>query len=341
MQPPDTLSRRDFLRLGAAAIAGSCLPRLPAPQLQTGDLTRGRVLATSLIVRDAPTFQGNRLTTLRRDTLVDILETVHGGAEGDSNRVWYRLGEGQYATSSWIQTVRTDLNPVQTSVPEDGCVGEITVPYAESAWSLAPAVVWGYRLYFASAHWITGLRYSDADGSPWYRALDPSNGAAYYIQPEFVRLLTPDELAPLSPRVPPEQKRIQVHLRSQVLRAYEYGELVFSARVSTGQANYETPTGLFRTFHKRPTYHMYGGADASLVFDLPGVPWDTYITDSGVAMHGTYWHNDFGTPHSHGCINMRPQDARWIYCWTTPEVPPGEYLELAPGTGTQVLVADH
>jgi hypothetical protein len=339
MHPSDSLSRRDFLRLGAAVFAGAWMPRSSAPLWQTAEPLQGRVLASNLIVRDAPAFQGNRLSTLRRDTLVDILETVHGGVQGDTNRVWYRLGEGRFVTSSWVQTVRTELNPLQDAVPEQGCVGEITIPYAESAWSIDPAMVWGYRLYFASTHWITGLRLSPVDGSPWYRALDPSNRAAYYIRPEFVRLYPADELAPLSPRVPPEQKRIEVHLRSQVLRAFEYGELVYTARVSTGQANYETPTGLFRTFHKRPTYHMYGGADASLVFDLPGVPWDTYITESGVAMHGTYWHNDFGTPHSHGCINMRPEDARWIYRWTTPEVPPGEYLELAPG-GTQVLVAD-
>ncbi len=103
--------------------------------------------------------------------------------------------------------------------------------------------------------------------------------------------------------------------------------------------NFESPTGWFHTFHKRPTFHMTGGADEFSVFDLPGVPWDSYLTDTGVAIHGTYWHNDFGHPHSHGCINMSIQDAKWIYRWTLPAVPPGERLILQPGVGTRVLVA--
>jgi len=113
---------------------------------------------------------------------------------------------------------------------------------------------------------------------------------------------------------------------------------VYAARVATGRQDFETPEGWFDTFHKRPTYHMFGGADEASVFDLPGVPWDTYITDTGVALHGTYWHTDFGRTHSHGCINMRPEDARWIFRWTLPTVPAGERLMLTPGAGTRVRI---
>jgi lipoprotein-anchoring transpeptidase ErfK/SrfK len=66
---------------------------------------------------------------------------------------------------------------------------------------------------------------------------------------------------------------------------------------------------------------MYGGADEFSIFDLPGVPWCTYITENGVALHGTYWHNDFGTPKSHGCVNTLPEDAKWIFRWGQPTVP--------------------
>ncbi|MBI3176443.1 MAG: L,D-transpeptidase [Chloroflexi bacterium] len=54
-------------------------------------------------------------------------------------------------------------------------------------------------------------------------------------------------------------------------------------------------------------------------YDLPGVPWVSYFAGNGAALHGTYWHNDFGTPKSAGCINLRPQDARWLFRWTLPE----------------------
>jgi hypothetical protein len=85
---------------------------------------------------------------------------------------------------------------------------------------------------------------------------------------------------------------------------------------------------------------MTGGADLASLFDLPGVPWDAYFTEAGAALHGTYWHNDFGHPHSHGCINLTPEDARWIYRWTLPSVPPDQRLVYEPGTGTSLWVRE-
>ena len=99
-------------------------------------------------------------------------------------------------------------------------------------------------------------------------------------------------------------------------------KLVFATRISTGgkrrSGTYTTPSGDFITFHKRPTRHMAAGDIASNGFDLPGVPWVLYITKSGISFHGTYWHNDFGRPRSHGCINLTPQAAKWLYRWTIP-----------------------
>jgi lipoprotein-anchoring transpeptidase ErfK/SrfK len=153
-----------------------------------------------------------------------------------------------------------------------------------------------------------------------------------------VHILPEDELAPLSPEVPAYEKRIEVLLDQQMLVAYEGDRVVRLARVATGQHGFETPTGWFHTFHKRPTAHMTGGADEFSMFDLPAIPWASYLTESGVAIHGTYWHNDFGHTHSHGCINMTPEDARWIYRWTLPSVPAGVRFLYQPGTGTDVHI---
>jgi lipoprotein-anchoring transpeptidase ErfK/SrfK len=82
---------------------------------------------------------------------------------------------------------------------------------------------------------------------------------------------------------------------------------------------------------------MAAGDLAASGFDLPGVPWVLYITKSGISFHGTYWHNDFGRPRSHGCINLTPQAAKWLYRWTLPTVAPGK--ELAYGyVGTRVEI---
>jgi lipoprotein-anchoring transpeptidase ErfK/SrfK len=59
-------------------------------------------------------------------------------------------------------------------------------------------------------------------------------------------------------------------------------------------------------------------------FDLPGVPWVMYINEAGVSLHGVYWHNDFGIPHSHGCVNLSITSAKWLFRWTTPVVQPGD-----------------
>ena len=75
-----------------------------------------------------------------------------------------------------------------------------------------------------------------------------------------------------------------------------------------------------------------------LDFDLPGVSFDSYFWGA-IAIHGTYWHNDYGRPRSHGCVNVPPQAAKWIYRWTTPVVPyEKENLRVEEG-GTPVIVS--
>ena len=84
---------------------------------------------------------------------------------------------------------------------------------------------------------------------------------------------------------------------------------------------------------------MAAGDLASSGFDLPGVPWVLYITEGGLSFHGTYWHNDFGRPRSHGCINISPQAAKWLYRWTTPVVKPGDvYAYEGKGTKVEIVV---
>jgi hypothetical protein len=333
-------SRRDFLKLSGATLLAALSSKLWLENALAAPVPfQGRVQAFSLVVRDAPAFSGRKLRSFKRDTLFDVLEIIRGGVEQDYNRNWYRIGTNSYVYSGWVQTVSATRNPLVTEIPETGALGEITAPYVHTSYGINSRPSPGPRLYFASCHWITDLVTDKRDGSRWYKVYDEAIRASYYVPTPWVRIYSPQELAPLSPQVPEDEKHIEVILDRQLVLAYEKEVPVYAARVSTGQRNFETPTGWFRTFHKRPTYHMFGGADEASLFDLPGTPWDTYITDNGVAFHGTYWHNDFGHPHSHGCINMRPEDARWIFRWTLPTVPPEKRLVFAPGTGTRVLVA--
>jgi LysM repeat protein len=104
-------------------------------------------------------------------------------------------------------------------------------------------------------------------------------------------------------------KWIDVDLSSQTTRAYQGNTLVRSMVVSTGVSYYPTPPGRFTIYAKYPSYTMSGPG-----YYLPGVP-HTMFFYKGYALHGTYWHSNFGTPMSHGCINLTQGDAAWLYSW--------------------------
>jgi len=109
-------------------------------------------------------------------------------------------------------------------------------------------------------------------------------------------------------------KWIDVNLSSQTLTAYEGQTPVFTAIVSTGTWQYPTVTGTYQVYAKYASTRMTGGSGASY-YDLPNVPYTMYFY-RGYAIHGTYWHNNFGTPMSHGCVNLTIPDSEWVYNWS-------------------------
>ena len=182
-----------------------------------------------------------------------------------------------------------------------------------------PAQSPGPRLYYATTHWIQALVVDKSDGSLWYKAYDQLNQASYYIPPEWMRILPAEELAPLSRKSREEEKHIEIILDRQILLAFEADRLVYMARTATGQTGLRNPHRLVPDLPQaahRPTWPAEPTSfPCSTCPAYPGIP-TSPIT--GVALHGTYWHNDFGHTHSHGCINMLPQAAKWVYRWTLP-----------------------
>ncbi len=104
---------------------------------------------------------------------------------------------------------------------------------------------------------------------------------------------------------------IDVDLSEQTVRAYEGNAVVRAMVVSTGTSRYPTPPGRFRIYAKYPSVTMSGPG-----YYLTGVPHTMYFY-RGYALHGTYWHNNFGTPMSHGCINLTRGDASWLYSFAS------------------------
>ncbi len=116
--------------------------------------------------------------------------------------------------------------------------------------------------------------------------------------------------APIAPPVVGGQRWIDIDLSAQSLTAYEGNTQVFNTLVSTGLA-FPTPVGTYSVLYKVRSQRMTGPG-----YDLPNVPWVMYFTNRGHAIHGAYWHNNFGQPMSHGCVNMRPSEAQWLYDFT-------------------------
>lgn len=356
----NALSRRDFLKLSVFGVAGLLSPDLTGLIGSTGFLDphkdpsgrpddfppdqQGRVTSVIQWVYDRPSFSGQRVKMYWRDLVLPITNVTISEDDQDShNRVWYEIGAEGFAHSANLQPVRTLLNQPVLDIPSTGALAEVTVPYTDALKEARRNARVGYRMYYASVHWVTGAVTDSEDGRVWYQVLDDKWKLSYYAPAEHLRLLPDEELVPLSPEIAEFNKRIEVRLAEQLLLAYEYDNPVFVTRVSTGAAlrmgTYYTPRGLFMTYYKRPTRHMAAGDITASGFDLPGVPWVMYITEGGISLHGTYWHNDFGRPRSHGCINLTPAAAKWLYRWTTPVVAKGQEFAYK-SKGTQVLIQD-
>jgi lipoprotein-anchoring transpeptidase ErfK/SrfK len=118
----------------------------------------------------------------------------------------------------------------------------------------------------------------------------------------------------------PTGKKILVVLSEQKVYAFEDGRLLQEFLVSTGLPQTPTVVGKFQIYIKLETTRMTGEN-----YDLPNVPWTMYFYQD-YGLHGTYWHNNFGHPMSHGCVNLRTVDAKWLYDWA----PIGTLVEVIP-----------
>jgi hypothetical protein len=141
--------------------------------------------------------------------------------------------------------------------------------------------------------------------------------------------------------VPKTARWIAVSLENQTLVAYEGDRPVYATLVSTGKEGHETPTGIFRIQSKHVSATMDGEAIGSdEAYSIEDVPWVMYFSGS-VALHAAFWHEKFGRVRSHGCVNLAPLDARWLFDWAGPKLPVGWHgvLSTQDQPGTFVVVA--
>lgn len=341
-----SLSRRDFLKLGTFSLTGLAFsPFLPAlDSFHDGNVVR--VASASVSVYSAPNDQSQIVAQSLRDELVHVYAEVNSGTP-TYNPIWYRVWGG-YMHRGRLQKVKTLFNEPLTAIQGTRQLAEITVPYTQ-AMRYTKTYGWqpNLRLYYGSVHWIEGVD-EGPDGQPWYRIFDELVGFPYHATAIHLRPIPWDEWSPITPDLPLEDKRIEVNLNTQVLTAFELDRIVLQTNISSGIPNgrpspkvlsTKTPSGEFRILEKYPSKHMGNGSlfAGPEDYELPGVPWTSFFTEVGNAFHGTYWHDNFGTPMSRGCVNMRIEEAKWLFRWARP-LHTAEAISDR-GLGTRVVIS--
>ncbi len=163
--------------------------------------------------------------------------------------------------------------------------------------------------------------------------LTPIGDDRYVLDRDLARVTfasPPDEVAGET------ERWLDVDLDEQTMVAYEGDSPVFATMVSTART--VTPEGVFHIYKKRAVSFMKSKPEHRDKYNLD-TPWVMTI-NGRIAMHAVYWHDDFGTARSHGCVNMSPQDAKFVWDWTHPQVPPGWLRVDAPhrADGTVVRI---
>jgi len=142
-----------------------------------------------------------------------------------------------------------------------------------------------------------------------------------------------------------EERWIEIDLSDQKLYAWEGNNLYLETLISTGLPWWPTPTGEFRIWIKMRATKMEGGT-GKYYYYLPNVPYVMYFENGeipgwrGFGLHGTYWHSDFGTQRSHGCVNLPTEVAKQLYYWTVPIMPKGKNTVWSSdeNRGTRIVI---
>ena len=325
------LTRRNILKIAGISILGFGFRDFPPGGNPAGkrppSFKMGRTIY-SLRYYEKPSFSSTELGYYVTDTIVDILEERVGDPEPVHNPLWVRTKDG-WLHSSYVQPVGNVINEPVFDIPAGGMLVEVTVPFSQAYKVKDGGLKRTYRFYCGSTYWVHSA-FRGINDSAWYQIFDDRSKDYHIAEAKHFRPIQGNEVTKISPYA--NNKRIDIFLEKQRLVAYENELPVFTARIATGYFEGDTPQGEFRVERKQPTRHMASRAEGS-EFDLPGVPWVCYISWTGVSLHGTYWHNNYGTPQSHGCINLSPKAAKWIYRWTDPFVPlDDDYVETDQGT---------
>jgi hypothetical protein len=357
------LSRREFLKISGAALGGVALHSWK-DSFSAADFPDTEHLArvahdSPVNVRARPDVNSTQVGVLNEDEVLPWLREVVGYNQYSPTQRWVETPVG-YVWSPLLQPVKNILNSPVESLRDTslgpGMWVEVTVPWVDIILeNPIPYEYWTnkrieqgkpHRLYYSQVIWVDQIM-TNEQGKVMYRLNERRDLDVFWGSAEAFRPLTEEELRPISPEV--ENKRIDVYLYQQTVSCYEDEREVFYCRASTGnpaiggeEEDTGTPPGLYHKIWRKSISAHMGGGDERGGWDTPAIGFAAYFVETGVAFHSTFWHNGFGERWSHGCVNLRPEDAKWIFCWTKPVVgyDPGD-LTVTDMTGTIIRVLEN
>lgn len=339
------LSRREFLKLAAAGLSGLYLKPWMLPQ-SLPDFPQadrlGRVAGGLVELKAQPDPDSQTLGVLYEDAVVPWIREITGAKPAYifNNQRWVETPEG-YIYGPYLQPVYNRPNQPVDSLPSSsrgpGMWAEVTVPYADAILDReASSNSWveakleeglPLRVYYSQVFWVDQIK-TNSVGDALYRVNPNFYGGVdlLWVDARAFRPILAEELEPINPEV--EDKQIVVDVLHQTLSCFEGASEVYFCRASTGAKfdmygnvvdKWATPVGKHRVTRKYISLQMSGGTTGA-GYDLPGIGWTSIFATGGVAIHSTFWHNNYGDPVSHGCVNLCPEDAKWVFRWTTPAV---------------------
>ncbi len=247
------------------------------------------------------------------------------------NQVWYQIQPNEYVPAEYVRIRHpSEYQGVHLSAQPDMPLAWVVygarasnspgIPPAQNAVSLPRYALVTIYEERQIGQWM------------WYRI-----GENQWLEQRQLGIV---RVSPRPEGIGPNDKWVDVNLFEQTLAAYEGDRMVMATLISSGLARWPTPTGLYRVWAKVAASKMSGREGYADYYFLEDVPWILYFNQS-VALHGTYWHDRFGTRRSHGCVNLSPQDALWLFNWATPVAGPGNWtLSNAENQGAWVWVHD-
>ncbi len=340
-------TRREFIKAGIGLLGGVYLS-MPSKATAFVDIPTTEKIGRIAIGGDGarfdlkakPDFYSNSVGLVYHDDLIPWYREVAASSLdlNSINQRWVET-EGGYIYAGYVQPVKNLPNATINELPvygeTPGVWVEITVPLADLKLDGPPGSYWlknTYypRVYYGQVYWADKIS-KDETGKVYYRMTQRvgCQEEYYWVSGDACKIITPEDIAPIRQEV--TDKKVVVNLKYQTLSCIENGQEVYFCRISSGPKTSEgwaTTPGDHTIWRKCVSMHMSANGSTGEAFDTPGIGWATLFTTNGAAIHSAFWHNEFGFARSHGCVNCLPEDAKFVWRWTTPIVQydPGDLI---------------